>query len=271
MGIFKNLNLSESLKIFKKSGKDVYCAKCGTRTGIITRQWLLDDKCLCVNCQNVIPAYFQRNYGSLSFETYSVIASYMTGESKELGKQFKKKHTFLDLQLDAINGILRYKTSNANPLYVKLENISDFSLEYHPHLVQNGTSSITMTLECINPYLVIQEKLLSTGSEYDCNQFMKYYYSIREMREGQNYVHGEQGGAKSEYKSYANNNTEDAQLQKALAMFMFDSINDVTAEKLKAQRNRLIKSFHPDANSDEDTRYAQKINEAYELLHKYVK
>ena len=271
MGIFKNLNLSEKLKIFKKSGKDVYCANCGTRTGLITRQWLLDDKCLCVNCQNKLPAYFQRHYGSLTFEIYSVMASYMSGESKELGKQFKKKHTFLDLQLDAVNGILRYKTANANPLYVKLENILDFSLEYHPHLVQNGASSITMTLECIKPYILIHEDLLLTGSEYDCNQFMNYYYSIREMHGGQRYVHGEQSGANYEYNSSANNNTEDAQLQKALAMFMFDSINDVTAETLKAQRNRLIKSFHPDANSDEDTRYAQKINEAYELLHKYVK
>ncbi len=271
MGILKNSKLSDNLKIFKKSGKDVYCANCGTRTGAITRVWLLDDKCLCVNCQNALPTYFQRHYGSLSFETYSVLFSYMSGESKELGKQFKKKHTFLDLQLDAVNGILRYKTSNAKPLYVKLENISDFYLEYHPQLGQNGTSSITMTLECIKPYILIHEDLLLTGSEYDCNQFMNYYYSIREMREGQRYVHGDQGNYKSEYKSSANNNTEDAQLQKALAMFMFDSINDVTAEKLKTQRNRLIKSFHPDANSDEDTRYAQKINEAYELLHKYVK
>ena len=64
MGIFKNLNLSEKLKIFKKSDKDVYCANCGTRTGLITRQWLLDDKCLCVNCQNKLPAYFQRHYVS---------------------------------------------------------------------------------------------------------------------------------------------------------------------------------------------------------------
>lgn len=271
MGIFKNSKLSDNLKIFKKSGKDVYCANCGTRTGAITREWLLDDKCLCVNCQNTLPKYYKNNYGALTFETYNVIASYMTGESKELGKQFKKKHTFLDLQLDAANGILRYKPSNAVPLYVKLENIADFSLVCHPRSIEDDFGGITLTLECINPHIFMHEDLELTASENDCYKFMEYYYSIREMREGQNYVHGEQGGARSEYKSYANNNTEDAQLQKALATFMFDSINDVTAEKLKAQRNRLIKSFHPDANSDEDTKYAQKINEAYELLLSYIK
>ena len=60
------------------------------------------------------------------------------------------------------------------------------------------------------------------------------------------------------------------QLQKALALFMFDSLNDVTAESLKAQRNRLIKSFHPDTGSEDDNKYAQKINEAYMILLDYV-
>ncbi|MBR6510354.1 MAG: hypothetical protein IKT38_07095 [Clostridia bacterium] len=266
MGIFKKSNLFENLKIFKKSDKDIHCANCATRTGVITRQWLLDDKCLCVNCQNAIPTYFQRNYGSLTFDTYKVMESYMLEESKELGKQFKKKYTFLDLQLDAVNGILRYKTSNANPLYVKLENILNFCLDYH-----NSTSSITMTLECIEPYFLIHEDLILAGSEYECNQFMNYYHSIRTMREGENYLHKEQGGAKFEYESFVNNNSDEVQLQKALALFMFDSINEVTVETLKAQRNRLIKSFHPDANSDDNTRYAQKINEAYELIHNHLK
>ena len=271
MGIFKNSKLSDNLKIFKKSGKDVYCANCGTRTGAITREWLLDDKCLCVNCQNALPKYYKNNYGTLTFEVYNKMFTYMSGESKELGKQFKKKHAFLDLQLDAANGILRYKPSHAVPLYVKLENIADFSLVCHPRSIEDDFGVITLTLECINPNIFMHEDLELTGLENDCYKFMEYYYSIRNMREGQGYIRGDEDGTKSEYKTPVNNVADDAQLQKALAMFMFDSINDVTAENLKAQRNRLIKSFHPDANSDEDTRYAQKINEAYELLHKYVK
>ena len=59
------------------------------------------------------------------------------------------------------------------------------------------------------------------------------------------------------------------ELQKALALFMFDSLSDLTAEDIKAQRNTLIKAFHPD-NVDSDASYSQKINEAYEVLMKAV-
>lgn len=36
-------------------------------------------------------------------------------------------------------------------------------------------------------------------------------------------------------------------------------------KKLKEQRNKLIKAFHPDVGNDDNTS-AQKINEAYEVL-----
>ena len=46
---------------------------------------------------------------------------------------------------------------------------------------------------------------------------------------------------------------------------MFDSIDDITQDSLKKQRNALIKAFHPD-NAEENEAYSQKINAAYELL-----
>ena len=55
------------------------------------------------------------------------------------------------------------------------------------------------------------------------------------------------------------------EVQKALALFMFDSVADLTVEALKAQRNKLIKAFHPD-QGESDEAYAKKINAAYELL-----
>lgn len=54
-------------------------------------------------------------------------------------------------------------------------------------------------------------------------------------------------------------------IQKAMALFMFDSMSDVTEENLKKQRNALIKAFHPD-NSEDNEIYSQKINAAYDLL-----
>ena len=51
---------------------------------------------------------------------------------------------------------------------------------------------------------------------------------------------------------------------------MFDNIEEVTEEKLKQQRNSLIKAFHPD-NKELNETYAQKINAAYEIIKKNMK
>lgn len=72
---------------------------------------------------------------------------------------------------------------------------------------------------------------------------------------------------KTEREEKYNGNQE---LREALAVFLFDDISEVTLDKLKSQRNKLIKSFHPDG-TNEDEKYAQKINAAYELLKNLVK
>lgn len=59
--------------------------------------------------------------------------------------------------------------------------------------------------------------------------------------------------------------TDIGEVQKALALFMFDSIDEVTQDSLKKQRNTLIKAFHPD-NAEANEAYSQKINAAYDLL-----
>ena len=51
---------------------------------------------------------------------------------------------------------------------------------------------------------------------------------------------------------------------------MFDSIDEITEDILHTQRNKLIKTFHSD-NGEENTKYAQKINEAYNILLKEEK
>lgn len=51
---------------------------------------------------------------------------------------------------------------------------------------------------------------------------------------------------------------------------MFDSIDEVTKDSLKKQRNALNKAFHPD-NDEQNEAYSQKINAAYELLSGMVK
>lgn len=177
MGMFGKI--SEGLKLFKKTDKDIYCVNCGARTGIITRLWLLDDKCLCANCQNALPTLFKNKYETITSEEYLKAYSYIVGESKSLGKKFKKKHSFLELHLDAANGILCYKPTKSIPMYVKLKNISNFSLVCNCYSTQKRYGSITMTLELIEPNICVIENLQNTAAESDCLKFMEYYYSVR--------------------------------------------------------------------------------------------
>ena len=48
---------------------------------------------------------------------------------------------------------------------------------------------------------------------------------------------------------------------------MFDSLDGLDVDKLKKQRNRLAKAFHPDSTSESnDNEFMSKINNAYEVI-----
>ena len=61
-----------------------------------------------------------------------------------------------------------------------------------------------------------------------------------------------------------------SELKKALALFMYDSLEGIGEEELKAQRNRLIKAFHTDNDQSLSDQYAVKINTAYDILKKEI-
>lgn len=78
----------------------------------------------------------------------------------------------------------------------------------------------------------------------------------------------EQEQQRQEEQKHVNISSVD-DIQKALMLFMFDSVEDVTKDELKERRNKLLKSFHPD-EGDMDVTKAQKINNAYQLLSSII-
>ena len=75
-----------------------------------------------------------------------------------------------------------------------------------------------------------------------------------------------------EYEFYGNNSNsqdqapqQDDKLKGAMSLFMIDDDMEVTDSLLRSQRNKLMKVFHTDSG-EADPVYAQKINEAYEIL-----
>ncbi len=250
--------------------KDVYCVNCGVRTGLLTRERTIDGKCLCLNCQSALPAFYFGKFQNMSSEDFKELYSYMNKDSLELKKKFKKGQKFSHLKLDTANGILCYGQKHTEPIYLKIENVSHFYLEFFEGATE-GIGSVKMELECDYPQMSIYEVLSETEIGTECYNFMDLFISAK------NYNNKQQ--TKNEYKKFEDFREEktfeepkhDPELEKALNLFMFDSVSDITEESLKKQRNRLIKSFHPDLGDENDTKYAQKINDAYALLAKYVK
>lgn len=71
-------------------------------------------------------------------------------------------------------------------------------------------------------------------------------------------------------QKYINASSFDEPLIKAMSLYMFDSLDKVTEEDIKHQRNKLLKAFHPD-EGEESVKYSQKVNEAYEVLINEIK
>ncbi len=137
--------------------------------------------------------------------------------------------------------------------YAYVETYMSFTLR-HPRLNSRAT---------MNPFLKVPiksngnkgEKVLVFPPEYD--SFAQTF-----MAAVQDFAYSE------EQKSTSITQTAN-DIQMALALFMFDSMEEVTIESLRKQRNTLIKAFHPD-NAEENESYSKKINAAYETLLSHV-
>lgn len=93
-------------------------------------------------------------------------------------------------------------------------------------------------------------------------------YKWKRMQAEQNARKTEQKTSqRTESSSYTN--TAYTAYQEALALYMLSE--PFTKAELKKQRNRLLKSFHPDEGDSQTMVYAQKINKGYETLLQYAK
>ena len=64
-------------------------------------------------------------------------------------------------------------------------------------------------------------------------------------------------------------NSSEINLLDAMELFKISSLNNIDKESLRHQRNELLKIYHPDSGKYTDS-FAEKINNAYDLLMRYV-
>lgn len=265
--------------------KDIYCADCGKKTNLILRTRLTDGNYLCSTCTARIPKFMLESfYEHYDLENYYSLKQYINYSDTSLRPMFKETNKFHDIHLDAHNRLfyLGYDI-NEKTVFFHLYCIDDYDITFSAEEFKEGMLGDKVKGKVLfritNDYPAFHyETVLDYGAQAKAK---KVFFGTE--------VKYENPGGMDDFLLFfqtayledlrilcdslsddEDENETDNQLQCAMSLFMIDDLKDCTLEQLKAQRNRLIKTFHPDKSSDNDTKYAQKINAAYEVLKKHL-
>ena len=269
--------------VFRKEAECKHCGKLlkGTEQYIVG---LTEEAFpLCEDCFKLIDLRVKKC--GISEWNYSDYVDYLKWEeeSKEERSKFNPNYeygSYPKLRIDTERGLFSLSTTGWNDLVFRFEDVADYDINFKPKEVKDGVFSTKVSgseyisIELNRPYLKISETLGYgeysarkrgiVNKKYEYELSGKFLDIIRAFAFGMYIAHDME---EDEIEIDVQNINE---IDRALALFMFDSMEEVTEETLKLQRNALIKAFHPDNNDNNDA-YSQKINAAYELLSKMIK
>lgn len=260
--------------------KDIYCSNCGEKTKMLFRTQLCDGGYLCSKCTTCVPSYMLSSFNDkYSIEDYHAFKEYVDYSNQKLRPLFHETHNFYTIHIDTENRIFYIGYGvDANTLFLNFASVTRFDLVFKAENYKEGvlgdkvTGKILFELGMAAPYFYHEEvlsnnakakakkKLFGSKIEFDnpsgMDDFIFYFNRAWEADIQE---------ANTESGDYTDVSLE---LQQAMNLFMLDSMDDTTHEDLKLLRNRLIKTFHPDAGETDNAKHAQKINAAYEILIK---
>lgn len=268
--------------------KEIYCAHCGAKTKLLTRMKLNDGTYLCSRCAKAIPSeMLSTAHKGYDLEDYHALLEYINFSNTHLRPLFHETHSYYTIHIDTEHKILYFGYSiDEETVFYHFHNLDDFTLVFRAEELKEGllgdkvTGKVLMTVKMAHPYFYYEEildhsakakakqKLLSSRIEYEnpkgMDEFILFFQTAwnASIYEAENAQY--QQADNPNYPAIADD------LQQAMTLFMLDSLDNVTLEDIKAHRNRLIKAFHPDKGSAADTAYAQKINNAYEIIKQYL-
>lgn len=260
--------------------KDIYCAHCGTKTKLLFRTKLTDGSYLCSKCMSVVPWYmtnsFCLTYGA---EDYNALLGYIEYSNENLRPVFTETHQYQLIHLDTVHNLFYIGNKiNEKTVFLHLKYISEYQLVFHAESFKEGvfgdkvTGKVLFKIQMNVPYFHFEEILdrdvkskaktgfFGTEVQYENPKDMDEFKMFLDLA-----LDADREPFRAQYADY-----EDGNLQQAMALFMIDDLDGVTPDFLREQRNRLIAIFHPDKSPDNDVKYAQKINSAYETLKKHL-
>lgn len=262
--------------------KEIYCAECSKKTNILTRTKLCDGNYLCSDCTLIIPSYMKKSaYKKYALDDYRNFKEYITYSNKHLRPVFHETHSFYKLHIDTENLIFYIGYGiDEETIFFDFEDVTRFDMVFCAEDYKDGLlgsrvrGKIMVELGVSFPYFYYDDILVNNAKAKARKTFMgskiEYgnpdgmddfmFYFERAWREALEQAE-EDDDDSSNYES-----SSISELQQAMSLFMIDNLDEITPEKLKALRNKLIKTFHPDIGTDEDNKHAQKINAAYEII-----
>lgn len=266
--------------VFRKPEK---CKNCGKiLKGTEQQIFISGDFCLCKECTDKIhPQIITYAKGNWNYADYM---NYLAWEeaTKEERSQFKPNVVYGNqLSIDTDRGLFSIGTGKSGGMVFRYADLTAYELNFKPEEVKEGllgdrvkgNEFVTVELSVPRIYL---EKVINYGVKLRMRKkgilSTKYEYELSDgfmeaIRAFTICVYVEVQRREGTYNQQSQNISG---IEKALALFMFDSMDEVTEENLKRQRNALIKAFHPD-NNESNEAFSQKINAAYELLSSMIK
>lgn len=269
------------MKLFK----DVNCAVCDNKTNVLTRFKLSDGQYICGKCAATIPSYMKESVRSqYGLEEFKKFKEYCKFSKEELEPKFDMTDSYKGVNIDENHGIFCLNMDIMGEiLYLQFKNIVDFDFEFVPEVLKEGIlgdkveGKVMFRLQMRNPEFYCELELDSSAKGRAKKSFFGNKISYEHPEKMMDFETGfvtallafeePESGADS-----ANVGTmQRDELQQAMSLFMIDSMDAVTEDEIKQQRNRLIKAFHPDGNGEIDEKFAQKINAAYNVLKQNLK
>lgn len=268
-------------------GKDINCDNCGAKTNLFTRRKFVDEKAICGNCASIFPNWL--DFKALEEWTYSEYESfrdYVKYSEENLRPKFNKTHEYEKVLLDYDNGIFcivdnLFREVKKETIFFEVKNIIACDFDFNPKEFNEGIFSdsvegktafgFSLLIPMISAEMIMEsdakgkakKSLLGTRITYENPKKMaKFEEAFLESI----YIHMQK---KIDELEKEKKELDDLiELDTALALFMFDSLEGIGLKELKAQRDRLIKAFHTDNDENVSPEFATKINLAYSILKK---
>lgn len=267
------------------------CEICEQPAGIIFRKKLSDQSYICTNCQRKLPKTAVETISHLNTYDIHRLIQYEENEVEELNNIFIRTCGYGNLHLDEINGLFaicdikNFDESRKIKTYVKdifkCRDLSAITIRLIPSPSQKNKKKIIGDIRLIatldNPSFNINtiiKKQIAVEYKESSPGFIVWddpielAYFKDSFNKTIEKIHIDQ--IKTNYSEKIYQDKEDVELVKAMAMFMIKDRN-YTMKEVKEQRNRLLKTFHPDEGNLKSSEYASDINHYYEILIKNIK